>query len=116
MPSHGSTVHHHRHHPEVTMNIRVITLAAAIAGTLAGTVASAQQIPLNVNTNAAMRGDRGSDRNLRADIRRLEQVIDGLQRDRRDYGGHREQAVDLLQRARQQLDEALEYDRTHGTR
>jgi hypothetical protein len=61
-----------------------------------------------------LRGQRGSDRNLRQEIRRLESVIDGLQRDRRDYGGHREQAIDLLQRARQQLDQGLEYDRTHG--
>jgi hypothetical protein len=96
------------------MNVRLVVLGAALASTTLGAVASAQQFPAQ-NPNAMYgRSDRGSDRNIRTEIRRLEQVIDALQRDRHDYGGHRDQAVDLLQRARQQLDEALEYDRSHG--
>jgi len=98
------------------MNLRLIVLTAALGSAVLGTVASAQQLPVT-NPNAMyQRSDRGSDRNIRTEMRRLEQVIDALQRDRHDYGGHREQAVDLLQRARQQLDEALEYDRSHGRR
>ena len=50
-----------------------------------------------------MRG-RGSDQNLRNEIRRLEQVIDMLQRDQHDYGGHRVQAIQDLQQAREQLE------------
>ncbi|MDB5069037.1 MAG: hypothetical protein JWM87_148 [Candidatus Eremiobacteraeota bacterium] len=96
------------------MNVRLVVLAAALGATALGTVASAQQQPMY--GSAYVRSGQGSDRNIRMEIRRLEQVIDSLQRDRHDYGGHREQAIDLLQRARQQLDEAIEYDRTHGQR
>ncbi len=97
------------------MNVRLIVLSAALAGTALSTVASAQQQPYNpAMQQQHLRGNRGSDRNLRQEYRKLEQVIDGLQRDQRDYGGHRVQAIQALQQARQQLDEALEYDRTHG--
>lgn len=98
------------------MNVRLVVLTAALGAATLGTVASAQQqYPVNPNP-MHLRSGQGSDRNIRGDIRRLETVIDSLQRDRHDYGGHREQAIDLLQRARQQLDEGLEYDRTHGQR
>jgi hypothetical protein len=96
------------------MNIRLVTLAAALASATLGTAASAQQYPAQYPGATYQRSDRASDRNIRTELRRIEQSIDALQRDRHDYGGHREQAVDLLQRARQQLEEALEYDRTHG--
>ena len=95
------------------MNLRLIALAAALGSTAVGTVASAQQQPITPPYAQQVRGGQGSDRNLRIEMRRLEQVIDMLKRDRHDYGGHREQAVDLLQRARQQLEDGLEYDRTH---
>ena len=100
------------------MNLRLVVLTAALGSVALGTAASAQQFPATgpnaMGPNAMhLRSGRGSDRNIQIERRRLEQVIDMLQRDRHDYGGHREQAVDLLQRARQQLDEALEYDRSH---
>ena len=100
------------------MNVRLIVLSAALAGTALTTVASAQQQP-QPQYNPAMqqqwqRGGRGSDRNLRVEIRRLEQVIDMLQRDQHDYNGHRVAAIADLQRARQQLEDALEYDNNHG--
>ena len=98
------------------MNVRLIVLSAALAGTALTTVASAQiQQPQPYAVSGQhVRGNRGSDQNIRREYRKLEQVIDGLQRDQRDYGGHRQQAIDALQQARRQLDEALEYDRTHG--
>jgi len=98
------------------MNVRLIVLSAAIAGTALGTVASAQQQPVQPYAASAqnVRGNRGSDQNIRREYRKLEQVIDGLSRDQRDYGGHRVQAIQALQQARTQLDEAIEYDRTHG--
>jgi len=94
------------------MNVRLIVLGAALGATALGTVASAAPQPM-YNTTSQFRSDRGSDRNIRAEISRIEGVIDMLQRDRHDYGGHREQAIDLLQRAREQLGEALQYDNTH---
>ncbi len=97
------------------MNVRLMVLSAALAGTALTTVASAQQQPpFNTGAQQQLRGNRGSDRNLRMEMRRLEQVIDMLNRDQRDYGGHRVQAIQDLQQARQQLEDALEYDRTHG--
>jgi hypothetical protein len=98
------------------MNVRLLVLSAAVAGTALTTVASAQlQQPQPYAVSGQhVRGNRGSDQNIRREYRKLEQVIDGLQRDQRDYGGHRVQAIQSLTQARQQLDEALEYDRTHG--
>ncbi len=57
-----------------------------------------------------LRPDERGDRNLRADRQRLEVVIDQLQRDPRDYGGHRVQAVELLMQARAQLDAGIDYE------
>lgn len=59
------------------------------------------------------RGERGSARNVRFELRHLEKAIDALQRDRHDFGGHREAAIDLLQRARTELNAALQYDAAH---
>ena len=59
------------------------------------------------------RGERGSDTDIRHVFRRLETVIDDLQRDAHDYCGHREQAIDFLQRARDQLEAGLACDQQH---
>jgi hypothetical protein len=67
----------------------------------------------HAQTFAAARGERGSAKNLMHSRRRLEGVIDQLQRDRHDYGGHRVAAIGDLQQAREQLDEAIEYDKAH---
>lgn len=94
------------------MNVRLIVLAAGLGATALGTVASAQQQFPNTNA-AAVRSGRGSDQNLRREIRRLEGVIDALQRDRHDYGGHRVTAIADLQQAREQLEQGLQYDNGH---
>lgn len=99
------------------MNIRMLSLAGALAGMLAGsgiavahTTAAA---PPQVVAQAAMRGDRGSDRDLRQVRRRLEGIIDSLQRDQHDYSGHRVAAIRDLTEARQEIDAALAADRGH---
>ncbi len=94
------------------MNVRFVALAAALSvTTLGAAVASAQapQYPAAMH----MRGDRGSDRNLRVERRRIEAVIDGLQRHQHDYNGHRVRAIQDLQQARAELDAALQADRNH---
>lgn len=100
------------------MNLRMLASATVIAATLAGTAVSAQQVQPNLPgqvqpARPGLRGGRGSDQNLRVEIRRLERVIDMLQRDQHDYGGHRVQAINLLQQARAQLAEGLQYDKGH---
>lgn len=69
-------------------------------------------IPMPVVPNFAVSNNR-SDANLlyvRADV---EHVLDVLQRDNTDYGGHRVAAIALLQQGRQQILAALAWDRNH---
>ena len=63
-----------------------------------------------------LRGERGSNHNIHWVRRRVETLIDELQRDQRDYGGHREQAIDLMQQARNQLLQAEQWDASHPGR
>lgn len=58
-------------------------------------------------------GCNGSDANLIYTRRDVENVIDVLQRDNTDYGGHRVDAIGELQQARQQIVDALIWDATH---
>jgi hypothetical protein len=60
-----------------------------------------------------IRGQCSSDVNLNEVRRDVERVIDLLQRDNTDYGGHRADAIALLQQGHQQLVEAIEWDATH---
>lgn len=85
-----------------------VLLSLSMFGAGAAFTASA-----HAQTIAGARGERGSARNLLYVRRRLEALIDQLQRDRHDYGGHRVDAVSAMQQARAQLDEAIEYDRAH---
>ncbi|MDQ6930355.1 MAG: hypothetical protein M3126_06790 [Candidatus Eremiobacteraeota bacterium] len=87
----------------------------ASAGVLA-VPASAQTV--NAQTGATinsqmhpgnLRGERGSLRSITQVRRHLERLIDSLQRDQRDYGGHRVRALELMQQAREQL---LQAERT----
>jgi len=105
------------------MNIKVLLATGALATTLIAGAASAQTVTLpngttvngriGRNTNYHQRGERGSVRNIRFVRTRLERLVDELQRDRHDYGGHREQAIDIMSKARQQLLEAEAYDGAH---
>ena len=61
-----------------------------------------------------MRGERGSARNLLAERRRIEGVIDQLQRDQHDYNGYRVKAIGDLQTARADIQAAIDWDATHG--
>jgi hypothetical protein len=59
------------------------------------------------------RGEGASDDNLQRVHRHLEKMIDLLQHDQHDYCGHREQAIDLLQQARAQIEAGLSCDQQH---
>ncbi|MDQ2993092.1 MAG: hypothetical protein M3R30_09785 [Candidatus Eremiobacteraeota bacterium] len=99
------------------MNRLAVLAAAAVlsagmfgAGAVSTSQASAQTMP------SYLRGERGSAHDLLAERTRIETVIDHLQRDRHDYGGHRETALDLLQRSRAEIQAAIDYDATHRGR
>ena len=71
--------------------------------------------PSTVTGAGAVVNRRGySDANLKYVRRDLERVIDVLQRDNTDYGGHRVDAIAELQQARQQIVDALGWDAAHG--
>jgi hypothetical protein len=59
------------------------------------------------------RGQGSSDDNLQRVHHHLEKMIDLLQHDQHDYCGHREQAIDLLQQARAQIEAGLACDQQH---
>lgn len=99
------------------MNIKAIAATAALSVSLIAGAAGAQTI--NAGTSAALgvqqnyRGERGSHQNIARVRREVERSIDQLQRDNHDFGGHRLQAVELLQQARNQLLMAEQYDNQH---
>lgn len=69
--------------------------------------------PNTTMTAHPLRGQGWSNYNITHVRKRLERVIDSLQQDRHDYDGHREQALDFLQRAREQLLEAEQFQKQH---
>lgn len=85
----------------------ILSVSMFGAGAISTSAAHAQAMPV-------LRSERGSAHNILSIKTRLERLIDQLQRDRRDYGGHREAAIDDLQKARVQLEAAINYDATHG--
>jgi len=88
--------------------VGTIALALGIfgAGTAVTQQASAQEL------HPKLRGERGSAHDIRSVERHLKRMIANLQRDQRDYGGHRVNAINLLQQADQQLDAAIQVDAT----
>jgi hypothetical protein len=95
---------------------------AIVAALSAAGVASGASLPVPVNTASPgpsaspyyrRRGERGSHYDLRHADRAIEHIIDRLQRDQTDDGGHRIAAIADLQQARAQIAAALQYGQTH---
>lgn len=87
---------------------RFLAAAAGVGAVLASASAAfADATPM------PMRGEHASNANVRHIRERLEEVIDNLSRDQHDYGGHREKALDFLQKAREQLLAAENWAATH---
>ena len=77
-------------------------------------VAQAQTVPTTAPSHAPWRrGQHGSNRNIRMTERRLERVIDMLQHDQYDYGGHKTNALNYLNQARTELQAAIQYEQSH---
>jgi hypothetical protein len=60
-----------------------------------------------------LRGECASDINLNVVRRNIERIMDVLQRDNSDYGGHRAAALRLLASGREMLKDAIQWDNTH---
>lgn len=60
-----------------------------------------------------LRGECQSDVNLNVVRRNIERIMDVLQRDNGDYGGHRVAALRLLAEGRDMLRAAINWDNTH---
>ncbi len=86
-----------------------IAAAAGAAATFAAAQAAFAQTPPPPGT----RGEIGSAKNIQHVRRMLERLIDQLQRDQHDFGGWRVKAIQAMQQARYDLDQALQWDATH---
>lgn len=64
-------------------------------------------------SGAQARSEWGSASNIVAVRNRLGGLIDQLQRDNRDYDGHRVAAIGDMEQAQSQLNAALQYDGAH---
>ena len=97
------------------MNIKALLAVIGIVAGLSTGIAGAQVVgtPAPFAPGHHLRGERGSARNLLSERRRIEGVIDQLQRDQHDFGGYREKAIDDLQKARADIQAAIDYDATH---
>lgn len=89
---------------------RVLGAAALSLGFF--TAGAALTHPASAQTQPAIRGERGSRHDIRSDEHRLARMIARLERDQRDYGGHRVNAIALLRQADQQLQQAIAVDAT----
>lgn len=93
------------------MSVSLIGAGAALTSSASAQTTAAP--PPGTMYAKPMRNQGWSNHNITHVRTRLERVIDSLQQDRHDYGGHREQALDFLQRAREQLLEAEQYQTQH---
>ena len=98
----------------------IATLALTALGFGAGAAftsqASAQTVAQPGQAGAMMphhlRGEHRSAQDIAHVERRLKRIIASLNRDQRDYGGHRVNAINLLNQADQQLEAAIQVDAT----
>lgn len=93
-------------------NWKALFAAAALSLTMFG-AGAAFTSQANAQVINGMRGEYGSARNIVAVRRRLEGLIDQLQRDQHDYDGHRVAAINAMIQARTQLDAAINWDASH---
>jgi Spy/CpxP family protein refolding chaperone len=98
---------------KAALSAAVLSVSMFAAGAALTTSAHAQMTPVPYR-NGGLRGESGSFRNLHHVRQRLETLISELQRDQRDYGGHRVAAINLMQQARAELIQAEQYDKSHG--
>ena len=82
------------------LTMAATALAAPVGSTPGGMPSPA---PSGSPKHGWHRNEAKSNKNIREIRKHLDKVIDELQHDTHDYAGHREKALDLLNRARQEL-------------
>ena len=119
------------------MTLKSLVAAAALLSTVSfAGVASAQTVTVPGNPNPPVtnpgapypgqpgqpgqqgypggrRGQGNSNYNIGKETKRLSKIIGSLQRDERDYGGHRARAIEMLRQAQAELQQAVDWDRSH---
>jgi hypothetical protein len=90
----------------------IATLAFTLLGFGAGAAFTSQASAQNAPMTPHVRGERQSAQDITHVERRLKRIIASLNRDQRDYGGHRANAINLLNQADAQLEAALAFDAT----
>jgi hypothetical protein len=95
------------------MNIKAVLSAAACLATIALSGPAVAQVTAPPMPGMMMHGQHASNHNIRNEHHRLLKIIEALQRDDRDYGGHRVRAINYLRQARMELEQALQYERAH---
>lgn len=94
------------------MILRTTRFLGAVALSLGFfTAGAALTHPASAQSDTPVRGERGSRHDIRSDEQRLARMIERLEHDRRDYGGHRVSAIGFLRQADQQLQAAVAVDR-----
>jgi hypothetical protein len=91
----------------------LLSVSTFAAGAVYTSGAHAQNTPATSASPTWERGEYSSNYNIRQVRQRLEGMIDQLQHDQRDYNGHRIFAIQYLQKARTQLDQAIQWDNAH---
>jgi hypothetical protein len=89
----------------------LLTMASAALAVPVSPVGAPSPQPSGAPKRGFRRDEAKSNKNIREIRRHLDKVIDELQHDQHDYAGHREKALDLLNRARQELLQAEQADR-----
>jgi len=98
-----------------------LAAAGALGAVLGAGIASGASYPVAATSASPgpsaspywRRGERGSLHSLEHAHRAIGRIIDRLQHDQTDYGGHRVAAVRDLQQAQSQIAAAIEYDKSH---
>lgn len=90
--------------------LSIVTLLLSFAAITPGAISAAT--PANAPTPQVLKGSKGEQHpHIRAAIRELREARRELETAAHDFGGHRKEAIEAVDNAIRQLQQALEYDK-----
>jgi hypothetical protein len=95
----------------MTPSIRTTLTALGLTAALAGGAWTTQTVLAQTRQKSGARAKREGHPVLQSSIRQIEGIKDRLQKAPTDFGGHREAAVDALNHALSELNQAIQYDK-----